>query len=203
MAPNSTERRKVSCVFHCQLVWYLTATRSFSIPTRKCKAPSGRSSRCSSKRTAPTLWFNASTNSASLSASLVRRCVGWQTHLGSVDPFTGDRRSGESILRRHLRVWSVSILQEDRPHRRDLYSIAPDATGSVACCYSGPPSGLHHLGSIPRQSQSPRSEPDQQRGSRWTCSRGTLLAARRVALWHLRAAPEYTLYRQWRSLPEL
>src|SRR6201987_3487540 len=50
--------------FHCQLVWYLTATRSFSIPTRKCKAPSGRSSRCSSKRTAPTLWFNASTNSA-------------------------------------------------------------------------------------------------------------------------------------------
>ena len=114
---------------------------------------------------------------------------------GSVDPSTGDRRSCESILRRHLRVWSVSILQEDRPHWRDLYSIAPDATRSVACCYSGPPSGLHHLGSIPRQSQSPRSEPDQQRGSRWACSRGSLLAAGRVALWHLRAASEYTLYR--------
>ena len=33
-------------------------------PTRKCKAPSGRSSNCSSKKTAPMLWFNASTNSA-------------------------------------------------------------------------------------------------------------------------------------------
>src|SRR6201981_2484428 len=63
-AQNSTERRKVSCAFHCQLVWYSTATRSFSIPTRKCKAPSGRSSRCSNKRTAPMLWFNASTRSA-------------------------------------------------------------------------------------------------------------------------------------------
>src|SRR5258707_150665 len=132
---------------------------------------------------------------SSLSASIVRRCVGWQTHLGSVDPFTGDRRSCESILRRHLRVWPVSILQEDRPHWRDLYSIAPDAKRSGACCFSEPPSGLFHLGSIPRQSQPPRSEPDQQRGSRWACSRGSLLAAGRVALWHLRAASEYTLYR--------
>src|SRR6516165_3541316 len=55
------------------------------------------------------------TRSASLSASIVRRCMGWQTHLGSVDPFAGARRSGESILRRHLRVWPLSILQEDRP----------------------------------------------------------------------------------------
>src|SRR5712671_561959 len=46
----------------------------------------------------------------SLSTSVIRRCLGWQAHMGSVDPFTGDRRSGESILRRHLRVWSVSIL---------------------------------------------------------------------------------------------
>jgi hypothetical protein len=95
--------------------------------------PSGR---CSSKRTVPTLWFNASTR--------------------SVFSFRVDR----TAVCGHLRVWSVSILQEDRPHWRDLYSIAPDATRSVACCYSEPPSGLHHLGSIPRQSQSPRSEPD-------------------------------------------
>src|ERR1700752_3453089 len=80
---------------------------------------------------------------SSLSTSIVWRCVGWQTHLGSADPFTGDRRSGESILRRHLRVWSVSILQEDRPHRRDLYSIAQDATGPVACCYSKSSSGVY------------------------------------------------------------
>src|SRR5439155_26636475 len=86
---------------------------------------------------------------------------------------------------------------------RDLYSISPNATRTVACCYSRPPSGLHHLGSIPRQSPPPRSEPDQQRGSRWAYSRGALFAARRVALWHLRAASEYTLYRQRRSLPEL
>src|SRR6516165_4136674 len=142
-------------------------------------------------------------NRPSLSASIVRRCMGWQTHLGSVDPFAGARRSGESILRRHLRVWPLSILQEDRPHRRDLHSIAPDATRSVACCYSGPPFRLHHLGSIPRQSQSPRSEPDQQRSSRWACARRTLLAARHVALWHLRAASEHALYREWRPLPKL
>ena len=86
----------------------------------------------------------------SLSASIVWRCVGWQAHLGSIDPFAGDRRSGEPILRRHLRVWPLPIVQEDRPHRRDLYSIAPDATRSVACCDSGSSSGLHHLGSIPR-----------------------------------------------------
>src|SRR6516164_2461762 len=49
------------------------------------------------------------------------------------DPFAGARHSGKSILRRHLRVWSLSILQEDRPQRRDLHSIAPDATRSVAC----------------------------------------------------------------------
>src|SRR5262249_10331646 len=139
----------------------------------------------------------------SLSASIVWRCMGWQTHLGSVDPFAGARRSGESILRRHLRVWPLSILQEDRPQRRDLHSIAPDATRSVACCYSGPPSRLHHLGSIPRQSQSPRSKPDQQRSSRWACARRSLPAARHVALWHLRAASEYALYRQRRPLPKL
>ena len=65
-------------------------------------------------------------------------------------PFAGDRRSGEPILRRHLRVWPLPIVQEDRPHRRDLYSNAPDATRSVACCDSGSSSGLHHLESIPR-----------------------------------------------------
>ena len=83
----------------------------------------------------------------SLSASIVWRRMGWQTHLGSVDPFAGARRSGKSILRRHLRVWALSILQESWPQRRDLHSIAPDATRSVACCYSGPSSRLHHLGS--------------------------------------------------------
>jgi hypothetical protein len=41
--------------------------------------------------------------------------VGRQTHLGSVDSFTGDRRSGEPNLCRHLRVWSVSILQKIGP----------------------------------------------------------------------------------------
>jgi len=103
----------------------------------------------------------------------------------------------------HLRVWPLSILQEDRPQRRDLHSIAPDAIRSVACCYSGPPSRLHHLGSIPRQSQSPRSKPDQQRSSRWACARRSLPAARHVALWHLRAASEYALYRQRRPLSKL
>ena len=78
---------------------------------------------------------------------------------------------------------------------RRSYGGVWDATRSVACCYSEPPSGLHHLGSIPRQSQTLGSEPDQQRGSRWACTRRTLFAARHVALRHLRAASEYTLYR--------
>jgi DNA invertase Pin-like site-specific DNA recombinase len=41
-----------------------TATRLFSIQTRKCKALFGQYSSCLSKRTAPTAWFSASSSSA-------------------------------------------------------------------------------------------------------------------------------------------
>ena len=51
----------------------------------------------------------------SLSASVIRRCLGWQAYLGSVDPFAGYRRSCQSILRRRLRIWSLSILQKIGP----------------------------------------------------------------------------------------
>ena len=61
----------------------------------------------------------------SLSASVVRRCLGWQTALGSTDPFAGARPPGESILRRHLRVRAIPILQADWADRRDPHSVPP------------------------------------------------------------------------------
>ena len=46
----------------------------------------------------------------SLSTSLVWRRMGWQTALGSTDPFARARYPGESILRRHLRVRAIPSL---------------------------------------------------------------------------------------------
>ena len=66
---------------------------------------------------------------SSLSASVVWRCLGWQTALGSTDPFAGTRYPGESILRRHLRVRAIPSLQTDWADRRDPHSVPPHATG--------------------------------------------------------------------------
>src|SRR5262249_43797282 len=108
---NSTRRRRVSCASLYQLGLCTTATRLFSIQTRKCKALFGQYSSCLSKRIAPTAWFSASTSSAfSLSTPRLRRRLGWQAHLGSSNPFTGDRRSCQPLLRRHLRLWALPIV---------------------------------------------------------------------------------------------
>jgi Site-specific recombinases, DNA invertase Pin homologs len=74
-------------------------------------------------------WCGASRNWSSLSASVVWRCLGWQTALGSTDPFAGTRYPGESILRRHLRVRAIPSLQADWADRRDPHSVPPHATG--------------------------------------------------------------------------
>jgi DNA invertase Pin-like site-specific DNA recombinase len=47
---------------------------------------------------------------SSLSAPAVWRCLGWQAHLGSADPFAGARYPCQSILRRHLCVRAPPIL---------------------------------------------------------------------------------------------
>src|SRR6476646_11763622 len=57
---NSIRHRRGSCVFLYRLVWYSMATRSFSTPTRRCKALYGRSSTCLSRRAPLTVWFDAS-----------------------------------------------------------------------------------------------------------------------------------------------
>ena len=52
--------RLVSCASRCRLVWFLTTTRSHSIPIRKCKAPFEWSLNCSNGRAARTAWSSAS-----------------------------------------------------------------------------------------------------------------------------------------------
>ena len=144
----------MSCVFPCRLVWYLTATRSFSIPTRKCKAL---------YRAVFTLFEQENSAYAvvqrfhQLGLLFPRRSYGgvWDgkliwgrlTHSRVIGVLANPSYAGTYVFGRY------QSCKTNRPHRRDLYSIAPDATRSVACCYSGPPSGLYHLGSIPRQSQ--------------------------------------------------
>src|SRR6202007_1088223 len=63
------------------------------------------------------------TNRPSLSASVVWRCLGWQTVLGSTDPFAGPRYPGKSMLRRHLRVRAIPSLQADWVDRRDPHAV--------------------------------------------------------------------------------
>src|SRR5579864_6243354 len=203
MAASSTKRTKASCASRCRLVWFLTTTRSHSTPIRKCKAPFEWSLNCSNGRAARTACPALPGVGSSLPASILRRRLGWQTALGTTDPFAGARYPGESILCRHLGVRPTPSLQADCTDRRDPHPVAPDAAGRVARRHSGSPSGVYHLGSIPRKPPPLGGQPNELRSPRRTGTRGPLFAAGCIDLWHLWAAAERALYRQWRPLPDL
>jgi len=103
--------QKGECASRCQLVWYSTARISFLILTRKYKVPFVAVFELFEQER-QRLWRGSALPGArsSLSAPAVWRCLGWQAHLGSADPFAGARYPCQSILRRHLCVRAPPVL---------------------------------------------------------------------------------------------
>jgi len=114
--------QKGSCVFLYRLVWYSMATRSFSTPTRRCKALYGRSSTCLSRRAPLRCGSTLPSARTSVSAPVIRRCLEWQAYLGPVDPFATSRRSSQSILRRRLRIWVATNLAKQIGSAGEIYT---------------------------------------------------------------------------------
>jgi hypothetical protein len=100
---------------------------------QEVQTPFKQSLSCSNERAPPTAWSSASRNSASASASVVRRRLGRKTAPGPPDPLEGARYPGQSVVRRPLRVRTTSIVQADWAKRRDPHSVPKDewvVTGS-------------------------------------------------------------------------
>jgi resolvase-like protein len=122
-------KAKVSCISLCLSALFSTTTRLRLMPTRKCRVPFEWYLNCSNEKHGLCRGATLPATRPALSASVVRRRLERQTALGPPDPFEGARHPGEPILRRHLRVWTISSLQADWADRRGPHSVLPHATG--------------------------------------------------------------------------